>query len=240
MRMIENHRRSDQGSSDLLDMMLSAPEAWSEEMLRDQVITIFLAGFETVANALTWTWYLLSENPEAGQKLFAEMNSGARHAAPNRARRSSIAYTEMVFAESMRLYPPAWAMGREARADFELGPYRLPAGTTILMSQFITQRDARHFAEPRRFDPGRFAAAGKATFPKFAYFPFGAGYRQCIGESLAWMGVVTCTCNHRAKVAVAPAPGQAVQAQALITLRSKFGMQMRAEKKEVKTQQKSA
>jgi cytochrome P450 len=231
-RMIEEHRRSGRDSGDLLDMMLNAPDATSDEALRDQVITIFLAGFETVANALIWTWYLLSENPEAERKLSSEIQRVLGTRLPVAEDVPNLRYTEMVFAESMRLYPPAWAMGRQAREDFDLGPYRLPAGTTILASQFITQRDSRHFADPLRFDPDRFAPAGKATFSKFSYFPFGAGYRQCIGESLAWMEGALVLATIARKWRLRLVPGQRVEPQALITLRSKFGMQMSVEKRQ--------
>jgi cytochrome P450 len=234
MRMIESHRRVDrpgQGGGDLLDMMLQASEGWSDEMLRDQVITIFLAGFETVANALTWTWYLLSENPEAERKLSAEISEVLGDRLPMADDVPRLRYTEMVLAESMRLYPPAWAMGREALQDFELGPYRLPAGTTVLLSQFVTHRDARNFADPLRFDPERFAPAGRATFPKFSYFPFGAGSRQCIGESLAWMEGALILATIAQKWQLHMLPGQRVEAQALITLRPRYGMRMRVERR---------
>jgi cytochrome P450 len=131
----------------------------------------------------------------------------------------------------MRLYPPAWAMGREALQDFELGPYRLPAGTTVLLSQFVTHRDARNFADPLRFDPERFAPAGRATFPKFSYFPFGAGSRQCIGESLAWMEGALILATIAQKWQLHMLPGQRVEAQALITLRPRYGMRMRVERR---------
>jgi cytochrome P450 len=239
-RMIENHRRSEREHGDLLDMMLQSTEPWSDEMLRDQVITIFLAGFETVANALTWTFYLLSENPEAGEKLSLELDQVLAGRIPTVADISPLRYTEMVLAESMRLYPPAWAMGRLAREDFDLGPYRLPAGTTILASQFITQRDGRHFPDPLSFDPDRFAPAGKATFPKFVYFPFGAGARQCIGESLAWMESSLMLTVIAQKWRLHLVPGHKVEPQALITLRPKFGMKMKVAKREIQQRQKSA
>jgi cytochrome P450 len=238
-RMIEDHRRSGKEGGDLLDMMLQGPDDWTDDVLRDQVITIFLAGFETVANALIWTWYLLSENPEAERKLSDEIEGVLGARLPTAESVPRLRYTEMVFAESMRLYPPAWAMGRQAREDFDLGPYHLPAGTTILASQFVTQRDARHFADPLRFNPERFAPAGKSTFPKFSYFPFGAGYRQCIGESLAWMEGSLVLATIAQKWRLRMVPGHPVQPQALITLRSKFGMQMRVEKK-IRAVQKSA
>jgi cytochrome P450 len=227
-RMIAQHRQCGSEGDDLLDMMLRSDDS-SDESLRDQVITIFLAGYETVANALIWTWYLLSQNPAAEEKMFQEIESVLEGRAPTLDDLPELRYTEMVFAESMRLYPPAWAMGRQARADFTLGPYHLPAGTTVLISQFITHRDARHFTNPLQFEPERFAPAGKATFPKFSYFPFGAGYRQCIGESFAWMeGVLAlATIGRRWKLHLVP--GHRVEQQPLITLRSKFGMQMTVE-----------
>lgn len=228
-RMIDQHRQAPRDSGDLLDMMLQASDGTDDDQLRDQVITLFLAGYETVANALIWTWYLLSENPAAEQKMRAEIEDVLGTRAPSVDDVHRLRYTEMVFAESMRLYPPAWAMGRQAREDFSLGPYHLPTGTTVLISQFITQRDPRHFPVPLRFDPERFAPAGKATFPKFSYFPFGAGYRQCIGESFAWMEGVLVLATVAQKWRLQLVPGQRVQQQPLITLRSKFGMRMRAE-----------
>src|SRR6185369_8623513 len=154
--------------------------------LRDQIITIFLAGYETTANALTWTWYLLSQNPEADAKMHEEINRVLDGRTPTVEDVPQLKYTELVLAESMRLYPPAWAMGRKAKNDFELGPYYLPRGTTMLMSQWIAHRDPDYWPEPVRFDPERFRPDAPAR-PKFTYFPFGAGPRQCIGESFAWM-----------------------------------------------------
>jgi cytochrome P450 len=138
-------------------------------------------------------------------------------------------YTENVLAESLRLYPPAWAMGRFAREDFSLGEYFLPARTTVLISPFVTHRDPRFFPDPLRFDPDRFSAEGKAQRAKFTYFPFGAGSRQCIGESFAWMeGVlVLATLAQRWKLQLWP--GHPVEPQPLITLRPKYGMLMQVE-----------
>jgi cytochrome P450 len=193
-RMIENHRKKRIASNDLLDMMLGAEEFSVEgrtrdsinESLRDQVITIFLAGYETVANALIWTWYLLSQNPLAEKKLHEEVDSVLDGRVPSIDDLPALRYVEAVLAESMRLYPPAWAMGRRSKDDFTLGEYRFPGGTTVLMSQFITHRDLRHFPDPLKFSPERFLPKGRSTFPKFVYFPFGAGPRQCIGEAFAW------------------------------------------------------
>jgi cytochrome P450 len=238
-RMIDAHRRKGEHSGDLLDMMLRAEEdspaenvGKQNESLRDQVITIFLAGYETVANALTWTWYLLSQNPAAERKLHNEVDQMLGGRNPSFGDVPTLRYVEAVFAESMRLYPPAWAMGRQALQDFALGEYWLPAGTTVLMSQFVSHRDPRYFSDPLRFDPDRFAAGGRATFPKFAYFPFGAGARQCIGEAFAWMEGVLILAAVAQKWKLALVPGQRVETQPLITLRAKYGMRMRVEERQ--------
>src|SRR5208282_4202709 len=165
----------------------SDKNAASEQSLRDQVITIFLAGYETVANALSWTWYLLSQNPECERRFHEEIDRELQGRLPTFEDVPRLRYAEMVMAESMRLYPPAWAMGRYARSDFQLGEFFLPAKTTVLMSQFVTHRDERFFPGPLCFDPERFTPEAKSRRTKFAYFPFGAGFRQCIGESFAWM-----------------------------------------------------
>jgi cytochrome P450 len=231
-RMIDAHRKTGHDRGSLLDLMLAASPADNEESrqyLRDQVITIFLAGYETVANAMSWTWYLLSQNPDCELKFHQEVDrvlEGRLQAVEDVAR---LCYTENVMAESLRLYPPAWAMGRYARNDFALGDFFLPGRTTVLISQFVTHRDARYFPDPLRFDPDRFSAEGKARRAKFTYFPFGAGVRQCIGESFAWMeGVlILATLAQRWKLRLVP--GHRVEPQPLITLRPKYGMRMQVE-----------
>ena len=231
-RMIEAHRqeRSDRGS--LLDLMLAAsPERTreSERSLRDQVITIFLAGYETVANALSWTWYLLSQNPECERRFHQEIDRELQGRSPSFDDIPRLRYVEMVLAESMRLYPPAWAMGRYARNDFRLGEYFLPAKTTVLTSQFVTHRDERFFPDPLRFDPDRFTPEAKARREKFTYFPFGAGARQCIGESFAWMEGVLLLAAIGQKWKLKLVPGHTVEPEPLITLRPKYGMRMTVE-----------
>ncbi|HZW79626.1 MAG TPA: cytochrome P450 [Candidatus Deferrimicrobiaceae bacterium] len=228
-RMIDAHRESGRDKGSLLDLMLAASPANDEasrQSLRDQVITIFLAGYETVANALSWTWYLLSENPDCEAKLHEEVDRVLAGRLPVAADVPNLRYTETVMAESLRLYPPAWAMGRYARNDFTLGEYYLPARTTVLISQFITQRDPRYFPDPLRFDPDRFSAQGKARRAKFTYFPFGAGARQCIGESFAWMEGVLILATVAQKWKLHLAPGHRIEPQPLITLRPKYGMLM--------------
>jgi cytochrome P450 len=200
-RLIREHRQAGVDRGDLLSMLLASRDdeadaaghhtGMSDEQIRDEVLTIFLAGYETVANGLTWTWYLLSQNPEVEAKLHAELDTilgtGNQKRLPTLADYSNLRYTEQVFAESMRLYPPAWAMGRMSTKPVELGPYRIPPGAHFFFSQYIMGRDPQYFPDPLRFDPDRFTPEAKATRPKFTYFPFGAGNRQCIGESFAWM-----------------------------------------------------
>jgi cytochrome P450 len=233
-RIIDAHRKGEQDRGSLLDLMLHAssgsnPE--SEKSLRDQVITIFLAGYETVANALIWTWYLLSQNPESERRLHEEVDTVLQGRLPAFDDLPRLRYTEMVLAESLRLYPPAWAMGRYALNDFRIGEYFLPAKTTVLVSQFVMHRDPRYFPDPLRFDPERFTPEAKSKRTRFTYFPFGAGVRQCIGESFAWMeGVlVLATLAQRWKLDLVP--GHPVEPQPLITLRPKFGMQMKLEER---------
>ena len=234
-RMIAAHRQRGFHGGSLLDLMLAASpddSAASEQSLRDQVITIFLAGYETVANALSWTWYLLSQNPECERRFHAEIDRELQGRLPTFDDVARLRYVEMVLAESMRLYPPAWAMGRQARADFQLGDFFLPAKTTVLMSQFVTHRDARFFSDPLRFDPERFAPEAKSRRTKLTYFPFGAGVRQCIGESFAWMEGVLLLATIGQKWELKLAPGHRVEPEPLITLRPKYGMRMFVESRE--------
>lgn len=235
-RILENRLRATEPHDDLLQMMLegAAVESMTDltpeiaSSLRDQVITIFLAGYETVANAMTWTWYLLSENPEAEHRMHEEIDSVLGGRPPGVEDVPQLKYVEMVMAESMRLYPPAWAMGRKALKDFALGPYYLPRGATLLMSQWITHRDPANFPDPLRFEPERFAPEAPPR-PKFAYFPFGGGPRQCVGESFAWMKGVLILATIAQKWRLRLVPGHRVKTQPLITLRPKYGMQMMVE-----------
>ncbi|HEY4765488.1 MAG TPA: cytochrome P450 [Candidatus Sulfotelmatobacter sp.] len=231
-RMIAAHRQRRSHGSSLLDLMLAgSPDGspGSEQSLRDQVITIFLAGYETVANALSWTWYLLSQNPDCERRFHDEIDHELPGRLPAFDDLPRLRYVEMVLAESMRLYPPAWAMGRYARNDFQLGDFLLPAKTTVLMSQFITHRDARYFPDPLRFDPERFTPEARSRRTKLTYFPFGAGVRQCVGESFAWMEGVLLLATLAQKWKFRLAPGHRVEPEPLITLRPRYGMRMQLE-----------
>ena len=201
-----------------------------KQQLRDNVTTIFLAGHETVANALTWTFYLLSHNPEEEKMLHEEVDSVLDkndHAVPTVKDIPKLEYTERVFTESMRIYPPAWAIGRQAIRDCKIKDYVIPAGSSILMSQYLMHHDPRYFPEPERFDPERWSPSEKAKRPRFSYFPFGGGPRSCIGEPFAWMEgiLVIATIARRWKMRIIPE--HPVILQPLVTLRPKYGMQMR-------------
>jgi cytochrome P450 len=233
-RMIEAHRQRRANGGCLLDLILSAStdrSTESDQSLRDQVVTIFLAGYETVANALAWTWYLLSQNPACEQRFHEEIDRELQGRPPSFEDVPRLRYVEMVLAESMRLYPPAWAMGRYARGDFRLGEFLLPAKTTVLISQFVMHRDPRFFPDPLRFDPLRFTPEAKARRIKFTYFPFGAGARQCIGESFAWMEGVLLLATLGQKWRFRLVPGHQVEPEPLITLRPKYGMKMYVERR---------
>ena len=233
-RLIAERRRNPRDRTDLLTLLILAQDTegdgggMSDAQLRDEAMTIFLAGHETTANALTWTWHLLSQNPKVEARLHEELDRVLGERAPGVSDLPRLRYTEMVLSEAMRLYPPAWIVGRRAVVDHELGGYGIPAGSILLLSQWITHRDPRFFPDPLRFDPMRFTPEANAARPKFAYFPFGGGPRVCIGEGFAWMEGVLLLATiarrwrfSRADSAVTPA--------ALITLRPKGGLPMRIE-----------
>jgi cytochrome P450 len=224
-RMIEQHRKDGVDRGDLLSMLIASRDdegdqsQMSDEQLRDEVLTIFLAGYETVANALAWTWLLLGQNPEAEARMHAEIDDVLAGRPPTLEDLPRLKYTEMVFAESMRLYPPAWAMGRQATQDIEIGPYRFPAGSYLFFSQYIMQRSEEQFPDPLRFEPQRFTAEAKTGRPKFAYFPFGGGNRQCIGEAFAWMEGVLLLATIAQRWRLRLVPGQQIGLAPKITLR---------------------
>jgi cytochrome P450 len=234
-------RRTEAGASsgseergDLLSMLLAARDDQAEgdglrlsaEELRDQVLTLFLAGYETVANALAWAWLLLGQNPAAEAKLHEELDAVLAGRLPTLEDLPRLEYTTMVLSESMRLYPPAWAMGREALEDVSIGPYRLRKGSMVFFSQYIVHRDPRWFPHPERFWPERFTAEAKAARPRFAYFPFGGGGRQCIGESFAWMEATLALATIAQRWRLALVPGQTIEPQPKITLRPKNGIRV--------------
>jgi cytochrome P450 len=201
----------------------------TDTQVRDEVLTIFLAGYETVANALTWTWYLLSQNPAVAAKMQREVAEVLGGRAATVESYPQLKYTEMVFAESMRLYPPAWAMGRKSTRPVELGEYRIPPGAHFFFSQYIVHRSPEFWDDPLAFRPERHTAEAKAERPRFVYFPFGGGRRQCIGEGFAWMEGVLCLATIAQRWRFHFVPKHPVVPQAKITIRPKWPMMMRVE-----------
>jgi cytochrome P450 len=238
-RIVEERRREGRDRGDLLSTLLHAVDeegdrtGMTDEQLRDELMTIFLAGHETTANALAWTWYLLSQNPEVEARLHAELDEVLNGRLPTAEDFPRLRYAEMVVAESMRLYPPAWAVGRLALEDHEVGGYLIPRGSLVLVSQYVMHRDPRFWPEPERFDPGRWTPEAKAARPQFSYFPFGGGPRRCVGEGFAWMEAVLILATLARRWRLRLAPGAAVRTEPRITLRpGKGGMRMRAASRE--------
>jgi len=230
--LIRERRKSGEDTGDLLSMLLLAQDeeagggTMTDTQVRDEALTLFLAGHETTANALTWTWYLLSQNQECEARLHQELDSVLAGRAPQMADLPQLRYTEMVFAEAMRLYPPAWAIGRMSKEPFELGGIRIGAKTICIVSPYVTQHDARWFPDPERFDPERWTPEARESRPKFSYFPFGGGARVCIGERFAWMEGVLVLATLAQKWRLRLDPAQRVETLPLITLRTKYGMRM--------------
>jgi cytochrome P450 len=195
-RIIQAHRANGANRDDLLSRLIGATDSESiagvmtDRQLRDEAITLFTAGHETTANALTFTFYLLSQNPTVEQKLREELKGVLGGRVPVLDDVEHLPYTRMVLSEAMRLYPPAWALGRESTAPCRVGGYDIPSGSVVLLSQWITHRDPRWWPQPLQFDPMRFSPENRSVRPRWAYFPFGGGSRQCIGESFAWMEAI--------------------------------------------------
>src|SRR5262249_45174150 len=204
----------------------------TDQQVRDEAMTIFLAGHETTANALTWTWYLLSQSPDVERRLHAEVDRVLGERLPTVADIPSLTFVERVVTASMRLYPPAWIIGRRAIEPYAVGDYLAPARTIFIMSPYVLHRDARYYPVPEQFDPDRWTPAFRAALPKFAYFPFGGGPRQCIGESFAWMELVLVVATIAQRWRLALVPGQTVVPQPLVTLRVKNGLKMTLTKRE--------
>jgi cytochrome P450 len=236
-RMIDERRKDPRARHDLLSLLMAARDeegdgtGMTDEQLRDEAMTIFLAGHETTANALAWTWMLLAQNPEAEAHFHAELDRVLQGRAPTPADYPQLRYTEMVFAESMRLYPPAWIIGRRALNDYETLGYHIPARSIVIMSQFVTHHDARWFPEPDAFKPERWTPEAKEARPKFSYFPFGGGNRVCIGEQFAWMEGVLVLATIGQQWRMRLSSDQPIEMKASVTLRPKDGLPMRLEKR---------
>ena len=208
---------------DVLGMLLEAgdgPDGMDVRQIRDETMTIFLAGHETTANALTWTWWLLAQHPAMADRLYAEIAGVLGDRAATLDDVPALSFTRDVIAESMRLYPPAWVVGRRAVEDAPLGPWTAPKGSIVIASQWITHRDPRFWHEPAAFRPERWTNGETADLPKFAYFPFGGGTRVCIGEAFAWTELVLVLATIAQRWRFESPPGAApLASQPSVTLR---------------------
>ena len=231
MKVIRERRASGKDNGDLLSMLLQARDeedgqGMSDEQVRDEALTIFLAGHETTANAMTWTFYLLSQHPEVEARLHEEVDRVLAGRQPKLDDLPALTYTEQVIKESMRLYPPAWSFGRQAIEDVELGGYTLPRGSVLIVVPYVIHRDPRWFRDPLRFDPQRWSAEQEASIPKHAYLPFGGGPRICIGNSFAMMEAKIILASVAQRYRLRLDPQQEVEPEPLVTLRPKYGMRM--------------
>ncbi len=238
-RIIAEWHATGEDRGDLLSMLLMAEDdegqRMTDQQARDEVVTLFLAGHETTANALNWTWYLLAQHPDIEAKLHHELDSVLDGQPPTLIDLDRLPYTEKVLKESMRLYPPAWGISREAIEDVEIGGYPVAKGTIVGMLTYFTHHDPRWFPDPERFDPERFTPENEAKLPRYAYLPFGGGPRICVGNAFAMMEgrLILATIASRYRLTLNP--GQTVQMQPLITLNPKGGLPMTIQVRERET-----
>ena len=234
--IIARRRASGEDKGDLLSMLLLARdqesgEGMSEGQVRDEVATILTAGHETTANALAWTWYLLSGHPEAEARLHEELERTFAGHPPGSGDIAELSYTRMVIEESMRLYPPAHTMSRRALGDDEICGHAIPAGSTVIVSPWLLHRHKALWDDPDDFKPERFSPERSAARPKFAYIPFGGGARVCIGATFAMTEAMLILATVAQRYRLRLEPGHPVEPVGLITLRPRFGLSMRLERR---------
>jgi cytochrome P450 len=230
-RLIDERRSTCGDTGDVLSMLVSARtedgSPLSPRQIHDEALTLLLAGHETTALALNWTWYLLAQHPDVDAAMQAELQTVLGGRLPTAADLPHLRYTRMVLSEALRLYPPAWLMTRRAREEVVIGDYRFPQGTFFLISPYLTHRDPRFFADPEAFVPTRWAAPLDAGSARYAYFPFGGGPRQCLGEGFAWMEGILVLTTMAQMWRMELIPGPPVEPWALVTLRPKAGIHVR-------------
>jgi len=230
-RIIEEHRAAGIDRGDLLSTLLRARDEddgshMTDRQVRDEAMTLFLAGHETTSIALTWAWYLLSQNPEAEARLHAELDAVLGGRTPTIEDVPNLPFAGMVVTEALRLYPPAPALGREAVEDGEIAGYPIRKGTNVIVSQWVVHRDHRWYGDAEAFRPQRWEGDLARRIPRFAYFPFGGGQRHCIGNSFATMEATLLLATIAQRFRLRLAPGHPVEPQARFTLRPRYGMRM--------------
>ena len=234
--LTERGRAPDAEPKDLLARLLAARDAetgggMTPKEVRDQVVTIFMAGHETTSQALSWTWYLLSQHPAVEARLHGELAAVLGGRPPRYEDVANLPYARMVIEESMRLYPPAHTFGREPIADDEILGHRIPAGADVLVLPWLLHRKPQLWENPERFDPERFAPERAAERPRFAYLPFGGGPRICIGAAFAMTEAILILTTIAQRYRLHLKPGHPVEPQGLITLRPRYGLQMILERR---------
>src|ERR1700683_2297915 len=234
--LTERGRQPDAEPKDLLARLVAARDSetgggMTAKEVRDQVVTIFMAGHETTSLALSWTWYLLSQHPAVEEKLHRELADVLGGRTPKNDDIASLRYTRMVIEESMRLYPPAHTPGRQPIKTDEILGHRIPAGAAVLIMPWLIPRQPQLWEDPERFDPERFAPERAVERPRFAYIPFGAGPRICIGAAFAMTDAILILATIAQRYRLRLKAGHPVEPQGLITLRPRYGMQMILERR---------
>ncbi|MBU7585444.1 MAG: cytochrome P450 [Nostoc sp. TH1S01] len=223
-KLIQERRNSQEKTHDLLTMLMEAKDEQTgqqmdDKLLRDEVATLMLAGHETTANTLSWTWMLLAQNPEVREKLQSELDQVLQGKLPTLEDLGKLVYTQQVIKESMRLYPPVSLMGREAAVDTQIGDYEIPQGTSIMISQWVMHRHPKYFENPEAFQPERWTEELEKQLPKGVYIPFGDGPRICIGKGFAQMEAALLLATIAQSFQIDLVPGYPIVPQPSITLR---------------------
>lgn len=236
-RIIDERRRSGTDNGDLLSLLLRAQaEAvndapLTDRQIRDEALTLFLTAFDTTSLALAWTWYLLSQNPDAEAALHSEVDRVLQGRSPTTEDYPQLIFTKQAFAESLRLYPPSYLIARQALGDFPIGSYLIPAGAIVLMSPYLIHRDPRFHPEPERYLPRMRTERPEAQQTSYTFFPFGGGPRACIGQHYAWLEGVLVLAALARHWRFSLVPGHRVETAQLINLRPRYGLLMRVQRR---------
>ncbi len=231
-KMIDNRRNNKVDNGDMLSLLLRSQDengaggGMSDQQVRDEALTLFLTAFDTTSNALNWTWYLLSQNPEAEAELHEELDRVLKGRIPTVEDIEQLKFTRMVFGEAMRMFPPTYVLARQALEDFSIDKYIVPGGTLILMSPYLIHHDSRFHKEPEKFNPHEWDNHSKNKASNYEYFPSGGGPRACLGQSFAWMEGVLVLASIAQLWQAKLVPDHPVELLQVLNLRPKYGMKM--------------
>ena len=229
--ILDGRNNSHTERTDLLSMLLNAKDedggkGMSDDQIRDEVMTIFLAGHETTSTALSWVWYLLGTHPDIAERFYKEIQETISHRKPEYSDYQNLVTTRNIIKETLRLYPPAWTFAREAKEDVTINDYFFPKGSLLCTLTFLVHRDAKYFKNPDEFRPDRWEGDETANLPKYAWFPFGGGNRMCIGEGFAWMEATMILATIASKFRLELKKGFTTTMNPGFTLRPKDNLQM--------------